>query len=178
MNKQDIDKASSALTGAINYFSPVVVALNQADEIFSVLSNAVKLQEVMERDVAALKSTAATLTKQVEDSKAAIVNNKEIAAQAQTQADKDVADAKAQATAAVAEIKASVADRTKKAIADSEAKIAAATQAAQEAHSAHAETIASLVSTKSELEISVAALDKKLAALKEQAQKFAASLAE
>lgn len=178
MNKQDIDKAGSALTGAINYFKPMVVALNQADEVFAVLSNAIKLKESLEKDVVNLQATADTLVKQVAESKAAIVDNQVIAEQARAQAAKDIADAKAEAAAEVKATKASVADRTKKTIADSEARIAATALAEQEAQATHNASVAAMSATKAELEASVATLETKLAKLKEQAQKFAASLVE
>jgi hypothetical protein len=105
MNKQEIDKASAALTGAISYFSPMVIALNQADEVFSVLSNAIKLKASIEKEVDSLKATLEPLKAQVESSKAAITENDAAVIAAKTQAVKDIADAKAQADADVQSIK-------------------------------------------------------------------------
>jgi chromosome segregation ATPase len=178
MNKQDIDKASAALTGAVNFFSPMVVALNQADEVFSVLSNAIKLKASIEKEVDALKAEVAPLKAAVETSKAAITANDAAAVDAKTQAEKDIADAKAQADAEVKSIKATVADRTKKAVEDSEAKIAATIAAAQQAKDEHEKDVAVMLAGKASLQADVDKLEAKLASLREQAKKFAASLVE
>lgn len=183
MNKQDIDKAASALAGAINYFSPMVIALNQADEVFSSVSNALKLKESLARDVEALKSEIADYENEAKEYEAAVLKNRELveqaaaqAAHAKTQAEKDIAAAKLHADEEVKSIKATVVERTKKAVADAEAKVLEAAKATEAAQAAHTAAVAELSAKKADLEVSVAALDKKLAALKEQAQKFAAAL--
>jgi len=176
MNKQDIDKAAAALTGAIQYFSPMVIALNQADEVFAVLSNALKLKEVVEKEVGMARAELEALKTGVETSRAAITENDAAAAQAKTQAENDIANAKAQADAEVKAIKAAVADRTKKAVADSEAKIAAAIAATEGAQAAHKQAMAAMATAEADLTLDVSALENKLAALREQAQKFAAAL--
>ena len=183
MNKQDIDKAASALTGAINYFAPMVVALNKSEEVFASLSNALKHKAVLERDIAAMTATAEGLAKQVTDSELAIGQNRELAAQAkveaQAQADKYVADAKAQAQAQADAFKVALAERGKRANAAAEAKILAADKAAteaQQAKEAHEAAVADMTAQRDALKNSVTALETKLATLKDQAQKFAASL--
>ena len=176
MNKQDIDKASAALTGAVNYFSPMVVALNQADEVFSVLSNAIKFKDSIEKELDTLQATLKPLKAEVESSKAAIKANNYAATEAKQQADKDIAEVKAQADAEVKAIKADVAERTKKAVADSEAKIAESTVAAQQAKESYDKELASMLANKATLQADVDVLETKLAALREQAKKFAASL--
>ena len=178
MNKQDIDKASAALTGAISYFSPMVVALNQAGDVFSVLSNAIKLKASIEAEVDALKAEVAPLKAEVELSKAAITANDAAAVEAKAQADKDIADAKAQADAEVKSIKATVADRTKKSIADSEARIAQVNAVAQKAKDEYEKDVAVMAAGKASLQAEVTALETKLDKLREQAKKFAASLVE
>ena len=146
--------------------------------MFSVLSNAVKFKAAIEKDVSSLQSTLSGLKDQVSESQAAIAANVEAAKQAKAQAEKDVADAKAQADAEVKEIKASVADRTKKSVADAESRIAQANGAAQQAHKDYANDIAVMESTKATLQSDVDKLEAKLASLREQAKKFAASLVE
>jgi chromosome segregation ATPase len=178
MNKQDIDKASAALTGAIGYFSPMVVALNQADEVFSVLSNAFKLKAAIEKEVDALKAEVAPLKAEVESSKLAITANDAAAIEAKAQAEKDIAEAKAQAEVEVKSIKATVAERTKKSVADSEAKIVQVNAAAQQAKDAYDKEVAVMLAGKASLQADVNALESKLASLREQAKKFAASLVE
>jgi chromosome segregation ATPase len=178
MNKQDIDKASAALTGAVNFFSPMVIALNQADEVFSVLSNAIKFKASIEKEVDYLKAEIAPLKAEVEASAAAINANNAAAIEAKAQAEKDIADAKAQSDAEVKSIKAAVADRTKKTVADSEARIAQANAAAQQAEDAYAKEVNVMAAGKASLQADVDALEAKLASLREQAKKFAASLVE
>lgn len=176
MTKQDIDKASAALTGAINFFSPAVVALNHAGEVFDVLSNAIKFKDHIEKEVDALKATLEPLKAAVEASKAAITANDAAAAEAKAQALADIADAKAQADAEVKSIKAAVVDRTKKAVADSEAKIAEVTAAADAANTRFDATLKGQEEYEATLQADIDTLEAKLAALREQAQKFAASL--
>ena len=178
MNKQDIDKASAALHGAVNYFSPMVIALNQAEEVFSVLSNAIKLKVSIENEVDALKAKVAPLKAEIESSKVAITANDAAAVEAKAQAEKDIAEAKVQADAEVKSIKANVAERTKKSIADSEARIAQVNAAAQQVKDAYDKEVAVMAANKSALQSEVTALETKLASLREQAKKFAASLAE
>lgn len=182
MNKQDIDKASAALTGAISYFSPMVIALNKADEVFSVLSNTIKFKEVLDKEVETLKSDLNSLkdmsSKSVESNKKLVGDSDAAAVAAKAQAEKDIANAKAQADADVKSIKASVAERTKKAVADSEAKIAEVNAAAQQAQTVYDKEVAVMAAGKASLQADVNALEAKLASLREQAKKFAASLVE
>jgi hypothetical protein len=178
MNKQDIDKASAALTGAKGYFSPIVAALNQADEVFSVLSNAIKLKDALETDVVLLQSVLVGLKDQVTASQVAITTNSTEAVKFKAQAEREIADVKAQADAEVKSIKAGVADRTKKAIADSEAKIAEVNIAAQQAKAIYDKEVAAMSAAKASVQADVDALETKLATLREQAKKFAASLVE
>jgi len=176
MNKQDIDKAASALVGAKNYFAPVVTALNQADEVFSVLSNAIKLKAAIEKEVDALKAEVAPLKAEVESSKAAIIANNTAAADSKVQADRYIADVKVQTENEVKSIKATVTDRTQKFVADSEAKIAQVNAAAKQAEDAYAKEINLMSASKVSLQAEIDALEAKLASLREQVKKFAASL--
>jgi chromosome segregation ATPase len=182
MNKQDIDKASAALTGAINYFSPMVIALNKADEVFAVLSNTIKFKESLDKEVAAAKAVLEATNRDIASSKTTAAKeidaNTAAAAAAKAQADKDIADAKAQAEVEVKSIKASVVERTKKAVADSEAKIAQVNAAAKQAQDAYDKEVAVMAAGKASLQADVDALEAKLASLREQAKKFAASLVE
>ena len=178
MNKQDIDKAAASLTGAINYFSPVVIALNQADEVFAVLSNAIKLKASLEKEVDAIKEIIAPLQAQIDAGKAAVKESESAAVDAKVQAAHDIAEAKAQAEAEVKAVKAAVADRTKKSIEDSEAKISAGYVALEQANKLYAHDMAAMEANKAALQSDVDALETKLAKLRDQAKKFAASLVE
>ena len=75
-------------------------------------------------------------------------------------------------------IKAAVADRTKKSIADAEAKIVQVNAAAQQAKDVYEKDVAVMSAGKASLQADVDALESKLTSLREQAKKFAASLAE
>ena len=178
MNKQDIDKAAASLTGAINYFSPMVIALNQADEVFAVLSNAIKLKASIEKEVEAIKEILGPLQAQIDAGKAAVKESEAEAVDAKVQAAHDIAEAKAQAEAEVKAIKAAVSDRTKKSVDDAEAKIAEANAAAQQAKAVYESDVAMMTANKAALQSDVDALETKLAKLRDQAKKFAASLVE
>lgn len=178
MNKQDIDKASSALTGAITYFAPMVTALNQADEVFSVLSNAIKFKTAIEKEVDALKSEIEPLKAEVETSKAAITANDAAAVEAKVKAEKEIADATAQAKESIKLIQASVADRVKKATEDADAKVAEITAATEKTKAEYDSAVAAMESVKNALTADITALETKLASLREKAKKFAASLVE
>jgi hypothetical protein len=94
------------------------------------------------------------------------------------QAEKDIADAKAQADAEVNSIKAGVAERTKKSVADADTRIAQVNAAAQQAKATYDKEVAVMSAAKASLQADVNALETKLASLREQAKKFAASLVE
>jgi hypothetical protein len=176
MDKNDINTANSNLNQAINFFSPMVVALNGAEQVFSVLANAVKHKELLTREVDALKKTADDLKAQAEASALAITANDAAAVEAKAVAAQAIADAQQQAATQVKEILDSVATDTKAAkaaFAALQAEIATKIEAAQKTY---ADEVAAMAVSKQELEASISALETKLDKLKEQAKKFAASL--
>jgi chromosome segregation ATPase len=176
MDKNDINNATSNLNQAINFFSPMVVALNGAEQVFSVLANAVKHKELLVREVDALKKSADDLKAQEEASALAITANDAAAVAAKAAALQEIADAQQQAQTQVKEILESVATSTKaakEAFSTLQADIAAQTEAAQKAY---ADEIAAMSVSKQEMETTIKTLETKLDKLKEQAKKFAASL--
>jgi hypothetical protein len=171
----DVDTANLNLNQAINFFSPMVVALNGAEQVFAALANSARYKEVLTREVADLKKTADDLKAQAEASALAITANDAAAVEAKAVALKAIADAQQEAATQVKEIKASVATDTKAAkaaFAALQADIAAKTEAIQKAYGDEGSALAV---SKQELEASVKALELKLDTLKEQAKKFAAS---
>lgn len=182
MNKQDVDKAASALTGAIGYFAPMVNALNQADEVFSVLSNAIKLKDFITKEVDKLKAEKDSLVNAVAASKAAskeaIAENDAAAMKARAMAAQAIADAKEQADAKVKEILDSVVTSTKAAVEESKARQAELAAAVVTAQASFNATTSEMQATKAAMESDIAVLDKKLENLRAQAKKFAASLVE
>jgi len=176
MNKSDIDTANSNLNQAINFFSPMVLALNGAEQVFSVLANAVRHKDVLMREVDGLKKAAEDLKAQAEASALAITANDAAAVEAKAVAAQAIADAQQQAATQVKEILDSVATDTKaakSAFATLQAEIATKIEAAQKTY---ADEAAAMGVSKKELEASIGALEAKLDKLKEQAKKFAASL--
>lgn len=172
----DIDTANLNLNQAINFFAPMVVALNGAEQVFAALANSARYKEVLTREVAALKKTAEDLKAQAESSALAITANDAAAVEAKAVALQAIADAQQQAATQVKEILASVATDTKAAkaaFATLQAEIAAQTAAAQKAY---ADEAAVMSVAKQDLEATIKALEVKLDKLKEQAKKFAASL--
>jgi phenylalanyl-tRNA synthetase alpha subunit len=175
MNKQDIDKASATLTQAINFFSPMVVALNGADEVFSILANATAHKASLTREVEALKKSADDLKAQVEASALAITANDAAAEEAKAAALQAIADAQQQAQTQVAEILASVATDTKAAkvaFAALQADIAAKIEANQKRHDSN---VVQAQIREAELDASITQLEAKLEKAKAQAKKFADS---
>jgi ATP-dependent DNA ligase len=176
MNSSDIHNASVSLNGAVKFFSPMVTALNQAQEVFDVLQNAAKHKDVLVRDVEALKKDAEDLKAQAEASRAAITSNNASAIEAKNLAAKQIADAQADAAVQIKEIKASVSAKTKsvvEALAAKEAEFAEKTSALQNDFDSNME---SKRTAKDDLEKSILALEAKLDGLRAQAKKFAASL--
>jgi len=176
MDSSEIHNASVSLNGAVKFFTPMVTALNQAQEVFGVLQNAAKHKDVLVRDVEALKQNAEDLKAQVEASKAAITSNNAAAAEAKDLATKQVAEAQSYAAAQIKEIKATISEKTKgavEALADKEAEVAEKIEALQKEFDAYA---ASKQAIKTDLEKSISALETKLDGLRAQAKKFAASL--
>ena len=177
MNSSDIHNASVSLNGAVKFFSPMVTALNQAQEVFDVLQNAAKHKDVLVRDVEALKKNAEDLKAQAEASKAAITSNNAAAIEAKNLAAKQVAEAQADAAAQIKEIKTSISAKTKsvvEALAAKEAEFAEKMDTLQKDFDADT---ASKTAVKVDLEKSISALETKLDGLRAQAKKFAASLA-
>jgi len=176
MDSSDIHNASVALTGAVKYFSPMVVALNQAQEVFEVLQNATKHKDALVRDVEALKKSAEDYKAKEEASKAAITANDAAAIEAKKLAIQEISDAQADAAAQIKEIKASVSAKTKNvvdALAAKEAEFAEKMSTLQQDFDSDA---ASKNAARADLEKSILALEAKLDGLRAQAKKFAASL--
>jgi chromosome segregation ATPase len=177
MDINEVNKAAATLANTVKVLSPIVVALNCAYEVFSILKNATRHQEIILRENDNLRKIAEDLKAQAEASRADIPKYDAEAAAAHATAKQEIADAQQQAKTQVADILASVADSTKKAqtaFVDLQADIAAKTATMQKAY---ADESASLNTSKQELEAAVKALEAKLDKLKEQAKKFAASFA-
>lgn len=154
----------------------MVVALNQAQEVFEVLQNATKHKNALVRDVEALKKSAEDYKAKEEASRAAITANDAAAVEARKLADQQIADAQAEAAAQVKEIKASVSARTKnvvEALAAKEAEFAEKMSTLQRDFDAD---MAGKNSARADLEKTISALETKLDGLRAQAKKFAASL--
>lgn len=175
MNKQDIDKAAASLTQAINFFSPMVVALNGADEVFSSLANATNHKAVLTKEVEKLKKTVEDLKAQAEAGAAAVTANDAAVIEAKAAAEQSIADARQQAQTQVTDILNTVTANTNSAnaaFAKLQSDIATQTENMQKAY---ADEMAALGISKQELEASIKVLETKLDKLKEQAKKFAAS---
>jgi hypothetical protein len=177
MNQNDISKASSQLSQAIRYFAPMIDALNGADEVLAILTNAVLHKERLLREIAEFQANAESLKTQAEDSKKAITQHDAAAVEAKAVADKAIVDAQNSANEQVTSILASVAEKTQGAIeafALKASEIADATAKMEQEYSA---SVAGWQAKEQELTASVATLEAKLDKLKEQAKKFAASFA-
>jgi chromosome segregation ATPase len=176
MDKQDIDKASVALTGALAYFSPVARALGQAEEVFSVLSNAIKHKIALEADVANAKATLADTLARIETAKEQRTSAINDLAQVRAQTAADIAQAKTEADEAVEQIKASAdaaieghKTRQQQSQVESAAVIAEARQASEI-------VMNELAIQKDELQTEVAVLEEKLVDVRAQLKRFADSL--
>jgi hypothetical protein len=176
MDSSDIHNASVSLSGAVKYFTPMVVALNQAQEVFDVLQNAAKHKDALVRDVEVLKKSAEDYKAKEEASKAAITFNDAAAIEARDLAAKQVAEAQAEAAAQIREIKASVSAKTKNVV---EALAAKETEFVEKMDTLQRDfdsDTASKNAVRADLEKSISALEAKLDGLRAQAKKFAASL--
>jgi len=175
MESSEFSVANAQLKQALKFFTPIAKALEDANVVFSVVSNVTDQQEKLLRNVATLEKTADSLKAQAEASALTITANDAAAVEAKAAALQTVVDAQQQAATQVKEILASVATDTKAvkaAFAALQADIAAKTEAMQKAY---ADEAAALSASKQELETAVKALEIKLDSLKEQAKKFAAS---
>lgn len=177
MDINEVNKAAATLAQTVKVLSPIVVALNGADEVFSILKNATRHQELILRENDNLRKTTEDLKAQAEASALAITANDAAAVEAKAAALQAIADAQQQAQTQVKDILASVATSTQSAqaaFAALQADIASKTEAMQKAYT---DEYASLSATKQALETEVKTLETKLDNLKEQAKKFAASFA-
>jgi len=176
MESSEFSVANAQLKQALKFFTPIAKALEDANGVFSVLSNATDHQDKLLRNLAALQKTADDLKAQAEASALAITANDAAAVEAKAVAAQAIVDAQQQADTQVKEILASVATDTKAAkaaFAALQADIAAKTVAIQ---TAYGDEGSALAVSKQALEAEVKALETKLDKLKEQAKKFAASL--
>lgn len=176
MDKQDIDKASVALTGALAYFSPIARALGQAEEVFSVLSNAIKHKNAIEADVAGAQATLADTLARIETAKEQRTSAVNDLAQVRAQTAADIAQAKTDAKEAVKQIKVSAdaaieAHKVRRQQSEAESGAAIA-----EARRASEIVLKDLNTQKDELQAEVAALEEKLVDVRAQLKRFADSL--
>jgi chromosome segregation ATPase len=176
MDKQDIDKASVALTGALAYFSPIARALGQAEEVFSVLSNAIKHKIAIEADVAGAQATLADTLARIETAKEQRTSAVNDLAQVRAQTAADIAQAKTDAKEAVKQIKVSAdaaieAHKVRRQQSEVESGAAIA-----EARRASEIVLKDLNTQKDELQAEVAALEEKLVDVRAQLKRFADSL--
>jgi chromosome segregation ATPase len=177
MNQNEINKASSQLSQAIRYFAPMIDALNGADEVLAILTNAVLHKERLLREIAESQKNADELKAQAEDSKKAITQHDAAAVEAKAAAEKAIADAQASAQTQIESILASVAEQTQKATDAFSAKQAEIAEATAKMEQEYSASVAGWQAKEKDLTASVATLEAKLDKLKEQAKKFAASLA-
>ena len=176
MSNPDFSNARSALTGALNVAGPILVALQQAEQVFGVLQNAEKHSKALAMDVDSQKKELAAL-----EDKIAATQKK--AADVLAEVGIAEADADARIEAVVAAEKKAVSDAKKATAEKMTAGLAAADALIQEAMARasaaqeQADTkIAELRANEAELIASTTQLESKLDKLKAQAQKFAAAL--
>lgn len=176
MSTNDFSQARGALANTIGVLGPVLTALQHADTVFGVLANAEKHKKVLEAEVADYKSELEKTKKAVamQQQKLKDISAEIPAAEADADAKiKAVLDEEkvqiAAAKSQAAEAKAVFAKQAAEAQKESADKIAAAKKASDE-------VVAELSAKEAGLNISITALEKKLDALRANAQKFAAAL--
>lgn len=176
MSNNDFSQARGALASTVAVLSPVLTALQQADTIFGVLANAEKHKKVLEAEVADYKA-------ELEKTKKAVATQQQKLKDISAEIPVAEADADAKIKAALAEEKAQIA-AAKKASAEAMKALADATAIAQQAdatklaqaRAASEQVMAELSAKEAAMKDSIAALEKKLEALRANAQKFAAAL--
>jgi chromosome segregation ATPase len=176
MDKQDIDKASVALTGALAYFSPMTRALGQAEEVFSVLSNAIKHKVAIESDIARAQAALADTLARVEtaqEQRAGAIND---LAQVRAQTASEIARVKSEADELVKQIKASADAAIEDHKVRRQQSEAASAAAITEASRASEIVLKDLNAQKGELQAEVAVLEEKLVDVRAQLKRFADSL--
>jgi hypothetical protein len=176
MDSSDIHKASVSLSGAVKYFTPMVIALNQAQEVFDSLQSVTKHKNALAHDIEALKKSAEDYKAKEEASKVAITANDAAAIEARSLANRQIAEAQADAAAQIKEIKASVSAKTKNVVEALAAKEAEFVEKMDTLQRDFDSDTASKNAVRVDLEKSISALEAKLDGLRAQAKKFAASL--
>ena len=177
MEKTEIDAARAQAGQVVAVLTPLLQALQSANEVLSVASNAEKLRGALTGDVADLKNQAITLKEAVD---ALTLRKQELANDVQ------VAEANARERARIAA--QALEETVKEAEAAAQARAAAAAAAAaetevgfakkmNEAQDATDAAVAALFTRQQQATDAAAAAEKRLAAIQEQAQKFAAALA-
>lgn len=151
--------------------------MSGAEQVLSILANAVKHKDVLTQEVEALKKSNDALKGQEAKSKAAITANDASAKEAQALALEKIAKAQQQASDQVAEIMASVQERTQAAISAFEAKQADLAGQIEALNTTHLSNIVQAQIKEAELNKAILQLEEKLDKVKAQAKKFADTLA-
>lgn len=176
MDKQDIDKASSSLSGAIRFFSPITTALSQADEVFSVLSNAIKLKEALNVEVSALKAEKTNLDKKLDAKSLEIAKFSSESEARISELNNSVLSAEKMAKDRLEQITL----KTEAGMAEASALLESQRAALQSDFSASKQVfeleMRGMETKRSELETVIASLETKLDGLKKKAKQFADSL--
>jgi len=177
MNKQDIDKASGQLQQAIRYFAPMIDAMNHASDVFDSLANAIPLQNALSQNIAELKSQVDSLALQVEEGKNLVDQQDGLVAQAKEEAKSQIASTKSDADKQIADILASIEERTKAASDEFSVQQTEMAETIGSLQKNYASSISALQNKEQALQDAITALEAKLDSLKQQAQKFAAAFA-
>lgn len=178
MDQHELSGVRSAANSALSQLNPIVAALQDANKVFDVLYNATVHRDALERDVAALQAAAtdAQSRRASWDEMTALSMQRAVDAEAEAKvrAEKALADANEALAgthdALTLQIAAAQGEAT-----DALQGIAQHVQTAQAQHDSDMLLMeAARLSAQAEFDV----LDKKLAALRANAQKFAAALAE
>ena len=178
MNIHDINTAKSNLNQALNLFSPMVTALSGAEEVLSILSNAVKHKEVLTKEVDTLKKAVAELQAKEEASALAITANDAAAVEAKATALQEIANAQQTANVRVEQILASVNEQTKAAVEAFGKKQADLTAQIDALDKALASKVVQAQIREAELNTAVQQLEAKLEKIRGQVKRFADTLTE
>jgi chromosome segregation ATPase len=172
----DYDIARSGLSNALNVIGQVFTALQQAEQVFSVVHNADKHGKALAKDVDTQKKELASLEEKIAVAQAHIVAVAAEIGVAEADASARIETVLAAEKKTVSDAKKAAADKVATALSAADSAIQDANTKASNAQAMFDIAAAGLLAKETELTANIAHLETKLTTLKAQAQKFAAAL--
>lgn len=178
MDTNDFERAKGALAQSLNVAGPILTALQQAGQVFDVLTNATVHKAALEREVTELSSAASEMRNKLKTLTAQIATAEAKAVEVEAEAARCVREAEAIVPARLAAIEDELSVKIAEAQAEATTRLQEIAAVLVQNSTEFDAATRDLAVKQAAAEAEYAAVEKKLAAIKASAQKFTASLLE